>query len=135
MNDVLAKKNGEIYNPKIPRYERPLLYKNVEKKTGEKWIDNKPIYRRVINTTTNNVQNIINSMNIDQLILIYGWAESDYDQSWPFPNPNPPEAGYKSIISRNRTSKAFSVSFGNFYRSTDNAKIVLKYTKTTDTSS
>ena len=90
MNDVLAKKNGEIYNPKIPRYERPLLYKNVEKKTGEKWIDNKPIYRRVINTTTNNVQNIINSMNIDQLILIYGWAESDYDQSWPFPNPNPP---------------------------------------------
>ena len=70
MNDVLTKKNDEIYNPKIPRYERTILYKNIEKKTGEKWIDGKLIYRRVIDTTTNNVQSIINSMNIDQLILI-----------------------------------------------------------------
>ena len=35
MNDVLTKKNDEIYNPKIPRYERTILYKNIEKKTGE----------------------------------------------------------------------------------------------------
>lgn len=133
MNKVLVDKKGNIINPKIPRYDHALFYKTSEIKTGEKWINSKSIYRRVIDTTTNNVQSIINSMNIDEIILIYGWAESDYDQSWPFPNPNPPEEGYKSSISRNSLSKAFSVSFGNFYRSTDKAKIVLQYTKITDT--
>lgn len=133
-NPCLKDKNGDIFNPKIPRYEQGLFYKNSETKTGEKWIDGKPIYRAVIQSTVDQIQNAVNSLNIDTLIFHYGFATSQFDNEWPIPNVAATESNYNIMFFRDTITKNFAISFNAFFPKSNPVFMILKYTKTTDTS-
>lgn len=133
-NECLKDNEDNVINPKIPRYEQGLFYKTSETKTGEFWIDGKPIYRRVIQSTVGQIQNVVNSLNIDTLVSHYGYAASQFDNYWPIPNTTTSEAGYNIMFYINISTKEFVFSFGNFFPSENTAMMILKYTKTTDTS-
>lgn len=133
-DECLKDNEGSVINSKIPRYEQGLFYKTSETKTGEKWIDGKPIYRIVIQSTVGQIQNVVNSLNIDTLVSHYGYAASQFDNYWPIPNTTTSEAGYNIMFYINISTKEFAFSFGNFFPSENTVQMILKYTKTTDTS-
>lgn len=54
-------------------------YSTDEKIIG-KWIDGKPIYRKVINSICGNLYTLLNELNIDFLIDTKGNAWSNYNQ-------------------------------------------------------
>lgn len=134
-NECLKDNEDNVINPKIPRYEQGLFYKTSETKTGEKWIDGKPIYRRVIQSTVDQIQNVVNSLNIEELISHYGLATSQFDNEWPIPNVAATEPGYNIMFFRNALTKQLEISFGVFYPASNTVFMILKYTKTTDSSS
>ena len=131
-NEKLLSQAGEELNPKIQRYEQGLFYKNSETKTGEKWIDGKPIYCRVIQSTVDQIQNVVNSLNIDTLIFHYGFATSQFDNEWPIPNVAATESNYNIMFFRDTITKNFAISFNAFYPKSNPVLMILKYTKTTD---
>ena len=132
MNKCLNDKNGNILNPHIPRYEQGLFYKTSETKTGEFWIDGKPIYRTVIQSTVDQIQNVVNSLNIDALIFHYGFATSQFDNEWPIPNVAATESNYNIMFFRDTLTKKIAISFNAFYPANNPVLMILKYTKTTD---
>ena len=134
-NEKILSQTGKEINPKIPRYEQGLFYKTSETKTGENWIDGKPIYRIVIQSTVDQIQNVANSLNIDALIFHYGLATSQFDNEWPIPNVAASEPEYNIMFFRNTITKQFAISFGKFYPANNPVLMIFKYTKTTDVSS
>ncbi len=132
-DECLKDDEDNVINPKIPRYEQGLFYKTSETKTGEFWIDGKPIYRRVIQSTVGQIQNVVNSLNIDTLVSHYGYAASKFDNEWPIPNVAATEPEYNIMFFRNTLTKQFAISFGDFYPANNPVLMILKYTKTTDT--
>ena len=133
-DECLKDNEGNVINSKIPRYEQGLFYKTSETKTGEKWIDGKPIYRIVIQSTVDQIHNVVDSLNIDALIFHYGLATSQFDNEWPIPNVAATEPEYNIMFFRNTLTKQFAISFGDFYPANNPVLMIFKYTKTTDTS-
>lgn len=108
-------------------------YSTSEQRIGT-WIDGKPIYRQVINTTGDNsqIQNIATISNIDNIVNMFGWAK----------NGNTYRSCFTAFFgSTEWTSQLYrnlqyitlecGSSFANFK---NNATITLicEYTKTTD---
>jgi len=110
-------------------------YSTTEHPTGKKWIDGKPIYRKVVdcgsmpNATTKTISNVLS--NIDYVISIQGSA-SNGSVILPLPYPTTEASNNDSIqvyISDNKTSL-------NFICKADLSMylgyVTLEYTKTTD---
>ena len=86
---VLKDKLGNILNPIIPRYERMTKYSTTEVKTGEKWIDGKDIYRRVINIERlpNATTQTITKIDTNWIITdMRGFAYGNGNFQFPIPN-------------------------------------------------
>lgn len=137
MNNVLVDKNGNIMNPKIPRYERKCKYSTDEINTGDTWINGKPIYRKVFNgIKSGSLQFNISNLNIDEVTYAYGnlHVEEGVDNQFRHVPSYGSSANYVSyevqlnngILSIGGTNGAYSQGKVTF---------VLEYTKTTDTGS
>ena len=73
MNNVFKDEDGNILNPHIPRYEKGISYSTKEVKTGDTWVDGKPIYRRIFNGTYKELQTLVT--NVSCLVKIYGCGD------------------------------------------------------------
>lgn len=105
-------------------------YSTNEVKTGENWIDGKPLYRKVITGTldSSGSMDIFTLTNCDVLVNIKGSIVSPSSYKIPFPFYNSANSFISSALSAiNHVYVYFSSNFN-----TSNYKIVLEYTKTTD---
>lgn len=106
-------------------------YSTDEVKTGGKWIDGKPIYRKVINfgalpdSTTKNVAHGVN--NIGDITHIYGVAYSSDKMTIPLPYAR----GIPIILYATQDNVAIEISTGDYIDFT-RSEITIEYTKTTD---
>lgn len=114
-------------------------YSTDEVNTGKKWINDKPIYRKVINFgALPNASDKFVSLdinNLDTIIFLYGLAKDTLTGNY-FPLPNATTAGSPYLID-------FAIANGNGYtnairirtqndRTNFTAYIIVEYTKTTD---
>lgn len=109
------------------------VYSTAEKKTNKVWIDNRPIYRRVVTGTVNasgQVQDITTISNLRQILTIRGVIYSSYGQWWNIPNYHG-ESGYVNSIYCDANGR-ISLTVGNFYGAGKPFIIILEYTKKTD---
>lgn len=110
------------------------VYSTNEVKTNKIWIDGKPIYRQVINTTGDNSQSqaIATISNIDNIVNMFGWVKNGNihrNCSTAFYG----SSAWSSQLYRN--SQYINLECGsNFADFKNNATITLicEYTKTTD---
>lgn len=106
-------------------------YSTEEINTGKKWIDGKPIYRKVVdcgalpNSTTKNVAHGIN--NLKKVIKSEGYSDDNAGTHIPVPYVS----GNPLAISVDTTNIIIQAS-GN-YTNFVNTQITLEYTKTTKT--
>ena len=109
-------------------------YSTEEVNTGKRWINNKPIYRKVVNfgTLPNNAHKTVphGISNVENFISVTGWTKNPSDNvnfNLPFVSPGSDYCVSLDIsgdnidvqTARNRTS--FTISY-----------VILEYTKTTD---
>lgn len=106
-------------------------YSTNEVKTGGKWIDGKPIYRKVVdfgalpNATTKNVAHGVN--NIGDITHIYGVAHSPAKMTIPLPYAR----STPIILYATQDDVAIEISNGDYIDFT-RSEITIEYTKTTD---
>ena len=114
-------------------------YSTTEVNTGQKWIDNKPIYRKVINIA--NSTSIYNGATIngnvangERMWIVNAWYQNPGEQATiPF-NWNLGGTNWLRINVKNSSTGELNISTSdNFTSSTQrNVYIILEYTKTTD---
>lgn len=98
-----------------------------------KWIDGKPIYRKVIDNFCGNLYDLLNKLNIDFLIDASGMAWSNYNHKMPINTPNPDPPQYVLGIYQTASSSTINVFYNSTYFSDTNKVIcIVKYTKTVD---
>jgi len=100
------------------------------------WIDGKPIYRKVIQSTVGNIQDELNALGIDRVTYFFGEALSNYGNWFLIPCKNPASIDYGnadhytiSIIQSNTAARNFQITFGDYYDSGNAANIIVEYTK------
>ena len=107
-----------------------LSYSTSETKTGGLWINNKPIYRKVIQTSTPSNANTWVSVgsisNLRDLVNLYGFFMGDDGRKIPLNSPEPSYETCASFLNGNIEMKVNSL----WTRKT--AYIIVEYTKTTD---
>lgn len=113
------------------------VYQNNVYSTDEtvvgKWIDGKPIYRKVINSICGNLRTLLNELNIDFLIDTKGNAWSNYDQKMPINAPNPEPPNYVFGVYQKASNGNIEVFYNTNYFANQNKVIcIVEYTKTTD---
>ncbi len=137
MNNVLVDKNGNIMNPKIPRYERKRKYSTEEINTGDIWINGKPIYRKVFSGTKSGpLQFSIANLNIDEVTNAYGnlHVEEGVDNQFRHVPSYGSSGNYVSYeVQLNNGILSIGGATGSY--SQGEVTFILEYTKTTDTSS
>ena len=108
-------------------------YSTIEVSTGQTWIDNKPIYRKVIDigNLPNASQTIVshNISNIERIVKLYGSATRDRDKETlpiPYVTFNSNNSGGINLYANN-VSVFVSTSSD---RSSYTGYVVLEYTKT-----
>lgn len=116
----------------LRRIEALSNYSTTEKVVG-KWIDGKPIYRKVWTTTTfdaNNQATINTNISIDNIINLYGTVKASGGRIIPINKPNPNNITYTTATQYYTDGRIF-VEVGTAYTPTK-ALVVMEYTKTND---
>ena len=112
-------------------YEEVNSYSTTEVKTGDTWINGKPIYRKVVNTgqlSSANKNVAHNIENINEITKIEGLIYTN-NEWFTLPRTVPTSLNNQVGISANKTNIILVVgSQANFADS----NVVLEYTKTTD---
>ena len=111
--------------------ENLTTYSTTEKIVGT-WIDGKPIYRKVIESTVANIESVINNLGFDVISDIRGWAVSNYDNKWLFPNYSKADSNYSIDIYLDNYTNNINLDFGSYYNSSNVVKAIIEYTKTTN---
>ena len=108
-------------------WEQIDTYSTSEVKTGQNWINGKPIYRKVfeINSYTPSTTSTISisSLNMDKLVNISGMT---YDGTQHIPIPFANQNNEVNYVYRNGNSISYYLTYGT------SATLTLEYTKTTD---
>lgn len=111
-------------------------YSTVEIKTGEKWIDNKPIYRKTFvftGITATSASLSFSSSNASETIMVdnsHSYVSTSSNYSLPI-NMYNSSTDYIRTYTNNKDKKLF-VEFGSVYTMSKNIYVTLRYTKTTD---
>jgi hypothetical protein len=107
------------------------VYSTNEIKTNKVWIDGKPIYRKVIETTSPSSTNswtVIGSIsNLDTIINLYGWVKASNKRILPIQYSEPGAEIATTVLNGNIEMK---VILSNWQSAT--CYMVAEYTKTTD---
>lgn len=137
MQDTLLAnvKNDLTDDTKIPSVKAVKeVYSTVEKIVG-KWIDGKPIYRKVLefnNVPTGVTQKNHGISNFDKLINYSGYY---YNSTWgyiPIPAVTSDNMAGYGIGVADFKSTTFYFNIGDLRSSTNEIKLIVDYTKTTD---
>lgn len=104
-------------------------YSTEEQWTGNYWIDGKKIYCKTIDTTVGSLESVLTSTKIDSLITFFGTAQTIYNNTWIIPNTFSNDTNYNVMINQITDTKAFSVAFGSYYKTTSKVIVNIKYTK------
>ena len=108
-------------------------YSTTEVNTGQKWINNKPIYRKVITGTTGNTAGDLtlhhNINNLDRFIRVEGFTDES-DQRF-FPNFYRDFDSQYALIVYYATDTSLHISYGSS-RTNKDFYVIVEYTKTTD---
>lgn len=114
-----------------PNLLEEVQFSTNETKTNELWIDNKPIYRKVVSIgalpSSGGKNTSHNISNLDKVINIYGFANSN---TYKFPLPYTTNNNVSNIALYATTTNVI-VEVGQ-NRSSFNGWAILEYTKTTD---
>lgn len=131
-SDVAIKKNNKGVT--LDNYLNNLNEYSTDEQVIGKWIDGKPIYRKVINTTKSQVSDIMTNLHIKRLISTVGsYATSIYSNSWPIPSYYVEEPQYDiGLMGGAIPGENVSITFGSYYNDDSAVILVLEYTKTTD---
>lgn len=107
-------------------------YSTDEVETNKVWIDNKPIYRKVLSGTlpTGSGDNAF-TITGGEIISTNGFVKSQYGL-WFNINSYFSEAGYVTSCRLNSARDTLTLKCGNFYNTSSQYFIVVEYTKTTD---
>lgn len=135
MNNVLVDKDGNILNPKIPRYEKKLIFSEEEFDTGILYRDHKKIYGKVFHGIKNGPLTFdISDLDIDKVVPpTHGTIhvqESADDQFRGVSSYGSP-ANYVSYEVQLNTG-LLSIGGANGAYSQGEVEFLLFYTKTTD---
>ena len=112
------------------------VYSTDEVKTNKKWINNKPIYRKVIdigNLPDNTTKSVASGVNFNNatLVKMYGICKhSSNNVSFPLPFSNPSTLGF-SIMLNMDNSNNIVITTGTD-RTGYYGYVIIEYTKTTD---
>ena len=113
---------GEVRTVKDTTARKGLVYSTDETDTGKKWINGKPIYRKVY--SGNYSSGIILAVNVEDLVSASGWIGLTTNKTaFPFGSPS-------NYVSLSVNSQHNIVTYAN--ASYSNACIVVEYTKTTN---
>lgn len=104
-----------------------LNYSSTEVAVGT-WVDGQTIYRKTIDTTKANLATTMNAIGINILVNMHLMAESKYSATLPIPTYFT-EAGYQTMFHQNKTTRAFTFNFGNYYEDTSKVYGWVEYTK------
>lgn len=111
--------NGKISN----------VYSTTETLTNGKWIDNKPIYRKVISTntpsSTNSWANVGSVSNVDTIINIYGYFKAADGRRISINSPEPSAETATTFLNGNVQMKVIASSW-----TSKPVNIIVEYTKT-----
>lgn len=119
VNEII---NGEVYSTN-------------EIKTNKVWIDNKPIYRKVINfgalPSSASTLSVSHNINYDKIVNLYGICSDNNGTTMHIPHVEATNMASGISISLRSTSSSIQIyTSGN--GSSYNAYIIIEYTKTTD---
>lgn len=118
-----------IEPPPLPKY-------TMDETIVATWIDGKPIYRKVIQSTVEKVQDDLNALGADRVTNFFGEALSNYGNWFLIPCKNPASIDYGNadhytiaIIQSNQAARNFQITFGDYYNSSNAVNIIIEYTK------
>ena len=122
VNAINELKDGEIYSTS-------------EVKTNKVWIDNKPIYRKVINfgalSSSASTLSVSHNINYDKIVNLYGICSDSNGTTMHIPHVGTTNMASGISISLRSTSSSIQIyTSGN--GSSYNAYIIIEYTKKTD---
>ena len=132
-DDALSAKMGKALNTQISNLKS---YSTVEIKTGEKWIDNKPIYRKTFiftGITATSASLSFSSLNTSETIMVdnsHSYVSTSSNFSIPI-NMYHTSTDYIRTYVHNGNKTLF-IEFGSAYTMSKNIYVTLRYTKTTD---
>lgn len=136
IQDTPTKTQAEENAQKIEELENLDLYSLEEIQTASKWIDNKPIYRKVIatgalpNATQKSVPHGI--ANMDKVVKILGVAENPTSRAFAVLPLVSGTAGASVLVTA--YTDRIVMQTGSNWSVFSSSYIILEYTKTTDTS-
>ncbi len=128
LNELLIKELSEqvgINTSDIQNIKDGEIYSTSEVKTNKKWIDAKPIYRKVFISTWGNIN--VSELNIDTMIDTRGMVS--YTNGW-HPLNAYANANFNSLVQYSTKEKNIQF-YGNGYNNSQ-IILILEYTKTTD---
>ena len=119
----------------ITNLKKNVTYSTTEQVIG-KWINNKPIYRKVFEINSQTLPNnkwlyIDHNLGVATYINFWGFVSSGTNTQ-PIPRPVTDAVANWSIGSGDFTTNRVGIQFGTNYSSVDSGFIVLEYTKTND---
>lgn len=121
--------NAQNLNNNFNELDNKHNYSTTEKIIG-KWIDNKPIYRKVFTGTINDSTTLL--QNVDTLVNAYGTADMNYvTRTLNYYEIYNNLQYFVHVRLSSNNVNFICTSAGQSYNPT-NCKIILEYTKTTD---
>lgn len=129
MNEVLINKDENIFNPKIPRYEKLINFSTEEQVIG-KWIDGKTLCVKTLivgAVTTTESQVNLNAQDVDKVIFSFGggYMSGGHFLPWNFKN----EGGYTSCYYQ-ANNERFLLKVSTTSYNLSSGHIIAFYTKT-----
>lgn len=107
------------------------IYSTTEKVVG-KWIDGKPLYRKVFTGNWASNETTVTTLNTNcNVVSMRGLIKSKYGFQWNIPNVAD-EDGYRSALRISNSTNKIIIKTGNFYETNNTYIVIIEYTKSTD---
>ena len=108
-------------------------YSTTESLTGQKWIDNSPIYRKVLSIGSVNAGSTVaiatGITNINHVIYINGFGYDASDDWFPLNRPHPSSGQYVSTFYYNKNDNTIAIETGSSMAFAS-GYVIIEYTKT-----
>lgn len=130
MNEIKSVVNGN--DDEFIQYKMGETYSTDEVKTNKKWIDGKPIYRRVINSTCPSKSatwvTISSNLNADEILSYTGYIEFSTSEHKLLANGTP----QFTYFQLNKNSNELQIATNDSGLFGKPIKLVIEYTKVTN---
>lgn len=101
-------------------------------KTGETWLDGKPIYKFAVKTTLGELAGKINEHNPETIVNFYGQAVSTYGNRMPIPSAVALAGTYKMDFIQSNSDDHVEIQYGDYFHDEYDAYAIVEFTKKDD---